>query len=142
MATVHFYEKPGCINNTRQKQLLIKAGHELLVFDLLQQAWNENPGKLRSFFGDTPVADWFNRSAPAVKNGEIIPEAVNEQQAIALMIADPILIRRPLLEAGGRRRAGFDPLTVETWLGLAADSRSADLETCPNNKPDKPACRP
>jgi hypothetical protein len=30
MATVHFYEKPGCINNTRQKKILAAAGHEVL----------------------------------------------------------------------------------------------------------------
>ena len=97
MATIHFYEKPGCINNTRQKQLLSKAGHLLVVYDLLAQPWAENREKLRSFFGDMPVADWFNRSAPAIKNGEIDPESVSEQQAIDLMAANPLLSRRPLL---------------------------------------------
>jgi len=131
MATVHFYEKPGCINNSRQKQLLIKAGHLLIVHDLLQQSWAKHPEKLRSFFGDMPVRDWFNQSAPAIKNGDIDPLSVNEQQAIELMIANPILIRRPLLEVEGRRRSGFNPEEIESWLKLSIDPSLTDLETCP-----------
>ena len=141
MATIHFYEKPGCINNTRQKQLLSKAGHLLVVYDLLAQPWAENREKLRSFFGDMPVADWFNRSAPAIKNGEIDPESVSEQQAIDLMAANPLLIRRPLLEVDGRRRSGFDAERIEAWLGLAIDASAPSLETCPKQH-EKQACKP
>lgn len=135
MSIIHFYEKPGCINNARQKQLLTGAGHTLIVYDLLQQPWAEDRAKLRSFFGDMPVAGWFNRSAPAIKNGVIDPETVSERQAIELMVADPLLIRRPLLEADGRRRAGFDSEQIEAWLGLAVDASTADLETCPKQLP-------
>lgn len=139
MATVHFYEKPGCINNTRQKQLLSKAGHLLIVHDLLSHPWAKDPANLRAFFGNLPVADWFNRSAPAVKNGQVIPERVDEQQAIALMIADPLLIRRPLMEVDGRRQVGFDADRVEAWLGLT--SPASDLETCPKQHAEQ-ACSP
>ncbi len=141
MATVNFYEKPGCINNTRQKQLLIKAGHVLIVHDLLKQAWAQRLDELRAFFGDMPVADWFNRSAPAVKNGEINPLDLNAEQALALMADCPILIRRPLLEAAGRRCAGFDTQTIEAWLGLSANTVAADLETCPKNQTHQQAYR-
>lgn len=128
MATVHFYEKPGCLNNAKQKRLLADAGHMLIVHDLLKQPWRHNRERLRSFFGDLPVADWFNRAAPAVKSGEVVPESLDEGQAIELMVQQPLLIRRPLLEANGRRCAGFDPDTIETWLAVPVDD---DLETCP-----------
>lgn len=36
-------------------------------------------------------------------------EALTESRAIELMIAQPSLIKRPLLEAGGRVYAGFKP---------------------------------
>ena len=141
MATIHFYEKPGCLNNTRQKQLLRDAGHLLVVYDLLQQNWVDEPAKLRSFFGDLPVADWFNRSAPAIKNGEIKLEAVSEEQAIELMIVSPLLIRRPLLEVDGHRQAGFNPDTLQAWLGLPVNPREPDLEAC-SKQQDKPRCKP
>jgi nitrogenase-associated protein len=128
MATVHFYEKPGCLNNAKQKRLLVEAGHLLIVHDLLQQPWEENSTMLRSFFGDLPIADWFNRAAPAVKSGEVVPEEVDEQQAIALMIAQPLLIRRPLMEVDGNRQVGFDADTIAAWLKVAV---ATDLEICP-----------
>ncbi|MGZ0076833.1 ArsC/Spx/MgsR family protein [Methylomonas sp. YC3] len=141
MATVHFYEKPGCLNNTRQKQLLSAAGHLLVVYDLLQQPWGREPGKLRSFFGDMPVADWFNRSAPAVKQGLVDPNTVSEDEAIALMVAQPLLIRRPLMEVNEQRVCGFDQQQVDAWLGLAALASQKDLETCPKQSRSE-ACKP
>ena len=139
MATVHFYEKPGCVNNTRQKQLLLNAGYQLIVHNLLEQPWAEQKSLLRTFFGNLAVADWFNRSAPAVKNGLVVPEHLSEQQAIAAMVADPLLIRRPLLEVDGRRRAGFDSTVLESWLGVSAVQ--ADLETCPKTQTST-TCQP
>jgi len=124
-----FYEKPGCSNNTRQKAMLSAAGHELDVRSLLTEAWT--PELLRSFFGGKPVEAWFNKAAPKVKSGEINPAAVEAETALAMMIAEPILIRRPLMEAGGRRNVGFDPIEVEAWVGLEkAHAHPADLESC------------
>lgn len=130
MATVHSYEKPGCINNTRQKQLLIEAGYTLVIYDLLQQPWAEQAGKLRSFFGNLPIAEWFNPSAPAIKTGLFNPAICNEQQALTAMIAQPLLIRRPLLEMAGERRVGFASETIQPWLGLTPQAANSNLETC------------
>ncbi|MGZ4958636.1 MAG: ArsC/Spx/MgsR family protein [Methylomonas sp.] len=139
MAIVHFYEKPGCLNNARQKRLLSEAGHIVIVHDLLQQAWASDRARLRSFFGAMPVEEWFNRSAPAIKNGEIDPDIVDERQAIELMVADPLLIRRPLMEVDGRRRAGFEAEAIDAWLSV--DIGGNDLETCPKQHQHK-ACSP
>jgi nitrogenase-associated protein len=76
-----------------------------------------------------PVADWFNWSSPRVKSGEVQPESLDEAAAIALMLADPLLIRRPLMEADGRREAGFEPERVRAWIGLA-ESRVSVTDRC------------
>lgn len=132
MATVHFYEKPGCANNTRQKSLLIKAGHTLVAHDLLGLPWANQLERLRSFFGVMPVSDWFNPAAPAIKNGRVQPEVLSDQQALALMANDPLLIRRPLLESEGMRCAGFDSELVNRLLtGLKAPD---GIEQCPKNQ--------
>jgi len=117
MAHVVFWEKPSCAGNARQKALLAASGHTLEVRNLLAESWEG--GRLRSFFGARPVADWFNRSSPRVKSGEVQPESLDEAAAIALMLADPLLIRRPLMEADGQRQAGFEPERVRAWIGLA-----------------------
>jgi len=139
MALVHFYEKPGCFNNRLQRELLLEQGHVIFRYDILQHPWHQESDKLRSFFGDLPVCEWFNRSAPAIKNGEVIPERLDEHQALALMIANPLLIRRPLIEVAGLRRAGFDADAIEAWLTVELDGK--DMESCNKRFPDA-ACRP
>lgn len=128
MAVVVFYEKPGCSGNARQKALLEGAGHTVVAKDLLRTSWLRMD--LLSFLGALPVAQWFNRNAPAVKSGDIVPEEFDEATALALLQADPILIRRPLLEVAGERRAGFDVAAIDAWIGLAGAPPDAFSETC------------
>ncbi len=128
MATVLFYEKPGCGNNTRQKLALAAAGHTVQAKSLLTEKWTAE--RLRGFFGDLPVADWFNPASPRVRDGEVVPEALEADEALWLMLADPLLIRRPLMEVDGQRRVGFDQDAVDAWLGLHGKGVREDLETC------------
>jgi len=128
MATVIFYEKPGCAGNARQKRLLAEAGHTVVTRDLLTETWTSQ--SLRPFFGDRPVAEWFNKAAPAVKSGEIDPASFDEAAALEAMIAKPLLIRRPLMQVGDRRETGFEPALVEAWIGLA-EPVEGSIEGCP-----------
>jgi len=129
MATVIFYEKPGCVTNARQKRLLAASGHTVEARNLLTEPWTA--ARLGSFFGETPVQSWFNPAAPAVKSGTINPAAVDATTAFALMLANPLLIKRPLLEVDGARQTGFDPDKIRAWIGLNLPSESAaDLTGC------------
>ena len=129
MARIDFYEKPGCGNNARQKALLNAAGHEVVAHNLLAEPWTSQ--SLFAFFSGHPVADWFNRASPRVKSGEIDPEKIDEENALKLMLQDPLLIRRPLIEVDGRREIGFDQERINAWLGLTPVAR--DLESCPKS---------
>jgi arsenate reductase (glutaredoxin) len=42
---------------------------------------------------------------------------LDEDKAIALMLAQPSMIKRPVLDVGERRLLGFDPAAYETALG-------------------------
>lgn len=128
MAHVIFYEKPGCVNNTKQKTLLKAAGHEVTAKNLLTENWNVE--RLQLFFKNYSVPEWFNRAAPRVKSGEVVPEQVLAEPALAMMIEDPLLIRRPLMQVGEEYRIGFNPETVATWIGLERLDEKMDLETC------------
>ncbi|MFG1191223.1 ArsC/Spx/MgsR family protein [Xanthobacter flavus] len=127
MAHVTFWEKPGCGTNARQKLALANAGHTLDVRSLLTEPWTAE--RLKAFFGATPVVTWFNPAAPKVKSGEVKPEAVEAEAAIALMLAEPLLIRRPLVEVEGARCAGFDREPVTSLLRPAAPG-ARPLEGC------------
>jgi len=137
MATVTFYEKPGCINNTRQKLLLAAAGHQIEAKNLLTEAWQAE--RLRAFFSDLPVREWFNYSAPAIKHGEIEPDELNEQEALALMVESPILIRRPLMQVDDSFKAGFDQEAVDQWIGLKTFSTGRTMESC-SRTPEQASC--
>jgi nitrogenase-associated protein len=128
MAVVTFFEKPGCSGNARQKQALEAAGHVVVSKDLLRWPWTRS--ELLSYFDGMPVAHWFNRNSPAVKSGEIVPEEFDEETALALLQRHPLLIRRPLLEVAGVRRAGFDVAVIHAWIGLGPNPPEADMEAC------------
>ncbi|MBZ8181703.1 ArsC/Spx/MgsR family protein [Oscillatoria salina] len=129
MKKIIFYEKPGCINNTKQKAILLAAGHQLEARNLLTEVWT--PTKLRAFFGTKPVVEWFNYSAPQIKSGQIIPAQLDENTALKLMLSEPLLIRRPLIQVGNEFAVGFDLETINNWIGINSVDNSRDLETCP-----------
>lgn len=84
--------------------------------DLFTHPWTAQT--LRPFFGELPPAAWFNRSAVKVKSGEVVPEDFDEAGALAALLADPPLIRRPLMEIGGLRIVGWDGDLVDALVGL------------------------
>lgn len=131
MAHLVFYEKPECGGNARQRAVLQAAGHTLERRDLLAERWTRDT--LLAFLAPLPVADWFNRSAPRVKSGEVVPETLAAERALALLLAAPLLIRRPLMHhlADDSRHVGFDTAAVAAWIGLGdAPERAASLEGC------------
>jgi nitrogenase-associated protein len=126
MATIIFYEKPGCANNSKQKVLLRQAGNTVIAKNLLTESWSAE--SLLAFLKNYSVPDWFNRAAPRVKSGEVVPEQLDQAQALELLLADHLLIRRPLMQVGREYRIGFDKESIEQWLqGLDIEE---DLETC------------
>ena len=118
MAEVVYYGLAGCTANAKQKQQLQAAGHYLIERDLATASFTAE--ELRAFFGDKEVDQWFNRRAAAVKSGAIKPDELDEEAALSALLADRDLIRRPLLQSGGRSEAGFDPTTLHVWIGLTS----------------------
>lgn len=129
MAHIVFYEKPGCGGNARQKAVLRAARHTVEVRNLL--TWPLTREALLDFLAPLPVAEWFNRAAPRIKSGEVQPEALDAQAALALLLQEPLLIRRPLMSCAGERHVGFDTALVHAWIGLGPGvPAGASLEGC------------
>lgn len=133
MAKVIFYGKPGCGGNTRQKKVLAASGHEIDDRDVFSTPWTS--ATLLEFLGDLPVTGWFHPNASRVKSGEISPETLSREQAMALLLGDIRLIRRPLLESGGVKVAGWNPERLSAWIGLA-DTVNPGPEACPGHDHD------
>ena len=138
MATIIFYGKPNCINNSKQKSLLRAAGHVVDDQDILNQKWQ--PDQLCSYFGNAPVPEWFNMTAPAIKVGAVEVDTMSAQDALEAMMADPLLIRRPLMNIEGQKVCGFRHEQLDEMIGLSpmeghekemAILRSEDITLCP-----------
>ena len=126
MTYLIFYEKPGCAGNARQRAVLETAGHTLIRRNLLSAPWTRE--ELLAFLGPLPVPQWFNRSAPCIKNGDLIPELLDPETALGKLLADPLLIRRPLMQReDGARMVGFDAAEVERFVGLGARASTPSL---------------
>ena len=135
MATILFYEKPGCQNNTRQKAMLELSGHAVQSVNLLEYPWSKE--ELEKYLGDKPVDKCFNPAAPAIKSGEINPLAYTKEEAVLMMIENPLLIKRPLLQIGEHRIQGFDTTVLRNLISLsgvqgAEKFRMTDMNTCPH----------
>lgn len=131
MTHLVFFEKPGCGGNARQRAALMAAGHTLEQRNLLTAHWTAE--SLLAFLAPLPVADWFNRAAPRVKSGEVNPDALEPDAALALLLQEPLLIRRPLMQRtdDGTRHVGFDTAAVDAWVGLGTNPASPrTLEGC------------
>lgn len=141
-----FWEKPGCMGNARQRALLTASGHELDTRSLPDHHWNRD--ELLAFLDPLPVADWFNRGARRVKDGEVDPDDLDREEALAILLADPILVRRPLLEIGEERLVGFDLTRIEELCGelpkttRIQEVRKLDLEKCPGEGLEVPCGTP
>ena len=141
MTALIFYEKPGCANNARQKRMLLDAGHEVVARDLLSEPWTAQ--RLLAFFDGLPVSDWFNRAAPQVTSGEIDPARIDADSALDMMLSNPLLIRRPLIETDGWRLAGFDAEQIQARLGVPGNSDTPrSLEACPRPHAATPCPNP
>ncbi|GAA0582728.1 ArsC/Spx/MgsR family protein [Caenispirillum bisanense] len=125
MAHVIFYGKPECPANAKQRRQLEAAGHTIEFRDLTVESWTAET--LRPYFEGRPVSTWLNKLHPKVRTNAIDPDAQTPDKALTLMMADPDLIRRPLLQVGGQKKFGFDPVQIEAWIGLRP---RADGMTC------------
>lgn len=124
---VIFFEKPGCINNSRQKNMIAEAGHSIKALSLLTYQWNKE--ELLSYFTGMNVQDWFNPTAPRVKNGTVNPLTIDAETALSEMLNDPLLIRRPLIAVNGIKACGFQNQIVDSLLNGRDVSH---VQNCPN----------
>ncbi len=126
-----FYEKPGCQGNKRQKALFESYGLKLNVRSILETKWSKE--ELKSFFKGLTMDEIFNKFAPQIKNNQIDLAKIKDQnEAIELMVLEPILIKRPLLEIDGIKICGFDTKQISRISGIEIDD-SKDISTCQKN---------
>lgn len=127
MQKIVFYEKSGCGGNARQKALLKSYGVEFEVKNLLETPWKKE--ELEKYFFSLEVKDFINPFAPKVKKGEIDTNRLLRQDAIEMMIKEPILIKRPLIKIDDLYLCGFDTQRLNELLHIEIDL-DRDINSC------------
>ena len=122
-----FYEKTACSGNAKQKELLKSHNISFSVKSLLDTKWTTQT--LGEFFKGLEVIDIFNPFAPQIRDKQIDINTLSKDEAIELMIKNPILIKRPLLDINGVKLCGFDIEKINELLNTNIDTNKK-LNTC------------
>lgn len=108
----------------KTEKSLKDTGCMVITRNLLKSEMTKD--ELLSYLKDRSLQEWFNPNAPKIKSGEIDPKDFSLQEAIELLLHEPILIRRPLLSINGHRMCGFDPKAIEHALGFSLKDHPAE----------------
>lgn len=125
-----FYEKTGCAGNARQKKLLSSSGLSFEVRSILDTIWDKE--SLNSFFKELNKEEIVNPFAPKIKRGELDISSLSKDELIELMIKEPILIKRPLLDIDGTKICGFDMQKINSLLNIDL-CPDITISTCQSN---------
>ena len=94
---------------------LSHAGIDLEERDFFQNPFCEN--ELRLLLGDRPPSDFFSWKSPSFRALGQPPESFSEEDLLRLMLREPRLIRRPLLQVGDKVIIGVDKKALEELSG-------------------------
>ena len=81
------------------KAWLSRTGAEVEYRDFFDDPFSEN--ELKQLLGERPPSDYFSWNSPSRRKLGIDRDNTSEDELIALMLQEPRLIRRPLIEIDG-----------------------------------------
>ena len=88
------------------KASLSQDGTELDERDFFKDGFTE--AELRGLLGDTDPADVFSWRSPSARKLGLDRDTVTADELIRLMLNEPRLIRRPLIQVNGQLIVGTD----------------------------------
>ena len=88
---------------------------ELDERDFFKDGFTE--AELRDLLGDTPPADVFSWRSPSARKLGLDRDTVTADELIRLMLDEPRLIRRPLIQVEGRIIVGTDKKAMAEAFG-------------------------
>ena len=86
--------------------MLSQDGTELDERDFFKDGFTES--ELRELLGDTDPAEVFSWRSPSARKLGLDRDTVTADELIRLMLDEPRLIRRPLIQVNGRLIVGTD----------------------------------
>ena len=97
------------------KASLSQDGVELNERDFFKDGFSE--AELRDLIGETNPADVFSWRSPSARKLGLDRDTVTNDELISLMVGEPRLIRRPLIQVEGRLVVGTDKKAMAEAFG-------------------------
>lgn len=103
---VLFMQKPTCTTCRKAKKFMQRRGFQLYFRDLAKERLSS--AELEKLIGKRDYTEFLNTRNELYRKENMKEEPPTRKEAIRLMAAEPNLIRRPVIVAGGRVVVGFD----------------------------------
>src|ERR1700723_897804 len=104
--SVKFLHKPSCTTCRKARSYMEKRGFGMEFRDLGKERLSS--AELEKLIGDRDHADFLNTRNELYRSKNMKEHPPSRNEAIRMMAAEPNLIRRPIVVAGGRVVIGFD----------------------------------
>ncbi|WP_027842580.1 arsenate reductase (glutaredoxin) [Pyruvatibacter mobilis] len=107
--SVRIYHNPRCSKSRATLALLEENGHAPEVVEYLKTPPTED--ELRQVLAALGLGprDVIRTGEAAYKDNNLADESLSDDQLIAAMVANPILIERPIVVSGGKAKIGRPP---------------------------------
>jgi Spx/MgsR family transcriptional regulator len=112
--------------DTMKKARVWLDGHGVIYAFHDYKAAGAPKEKLKAWCDELGWETLLNRAGTTFRNlPDADKEGLNERKALALMLAQPSMIKRPVLDAGGKLLVGFKPEIYAKEIGSAGKSKRA-----------------
>ena len=95
--------------------MLLQNDIELEERDFFKEPFNE--AEIRELASSASIDQLFARRSPSLKQMGKADQELSESEMVELMLQEPKLVRRPLVQLGGRLLVGANIKAVEAALG-------------------------
>ena len=94
--------------------MLLQNGVTLAERDFFKEPFNEE--EIRDLAQGVGISQIFARRSPSLKNMGLAGQELSEEEMVELMLKEPRLVRRPLVDLGGKLLVGANLKAVEAEL--------------------------
>ena len=96
------------------RELLLQNGVQLEERDYFKDPFSES--ELRELAQSTGISQIFARRSPSLKKLGLADKELSEGEMVSLMLQEPRLVRRPLVQMDGKLLVGANLKAVEAAL--------------------------
>ena len=94
--------------------MLLQNGVSLDERDFFKDTFSEQ--EIRELAKDVGISQLFARRSPSLKQMGLADQELTDEKMLELMLQEPRLVRRPLVNLGGKLLVGANLKTVEAAL--------------------------